>query len=142
MPGSGARATAARPTAHSAFTNDEASDPPVTADPASAPSRRPARAAVRGLVLRRRQSGSSASHGPRSLVNTVYALSARGVGLKVLTGRGAAIDTTTAAGELVFGIFGALAEFEREPISQRMVAGLASARTRGRVGVRITSGGS
>jgi len=45
------------------------------------------------------------------LVNTVHDLTARGVGLKVLTGQGAAIDTTTAAGTLVFGIFAALAEF-------------------------------
>ena len=40
-------------------------------------------------------------------------LSARGVGLRVLAGDGAQIDTTTAAGRLVFGIFAALAEFER-----------------------------
>lgn len=48
------------------------------------------------------------------LVNTVHDLTARGIGLKVLTGHGAAIDTTTAAGKLVFGVFAALAEFERE----------------------------
>ena len=70
------------------------------------------------------------------LVNTVHDLTARGVGLKVLTGQGAAIDTTTAAGKLVFGIFAALAEFERELISERTVAGLTSARARGRVGGR------
>lgn len=70
------------------------------------------------------------------LVNTVHDLTARGVGLKVLTGQGAAIDTTTAAGKLVFGIFAALAEFERKLISERTVAGLASARARGRVGGR------
>ena len=72
----------------------------------------------------------------RHLVNTVHDLTARGVGLKVLTGQGAAIDTTTAAGKLVFGIFAALAEFERELISERTVAGLASARARGRKGGR------
>ena len=70
------------------------------------------------------------------LVNTVHDLTGRGVGLKVLTGQGAAIDTTTAAGKLVFGIFAALAEFERELISERTVAGLASARARGRKGGR------
>ena len=72
----------------------------------------------------------------RHLVNTVHDLTARNVGLKVLTGQGAAIDTTTAAGKLVFGIFAALAEFERELISERTVAGLASARARGRKGGR------
>jgi len=70
------------------------------------------------------------------LVNTVHDLTARGIGLKVLTGQGAAIDTTTAAGKLVFGIFAALAEFERELISERTIAGLASARARGRKGGR------
>ncbi len=54
----------------------------------------------------------------RHLVNTVHELTARGVGLKVLIGQGAAINTTTAAGKLVFGIFAALAEFERELISE------------------------
>lgn len=72
----------------------------------------------------------------RHLINTVHELTGRGVGLKVLTGHGTAIDTTTAAGKLVFGIFAALAEFERALISERTVAGLASARTRGRNGGR------
>jgi DNA invertase Pin-like site-specific DNA recombinase len=72
----------------------------------------------------------------RHLINTVHALTDQGVGLKVLTGQGAAIDTTTAAGKLVFGIFAALAEFERDLISERTKAGLASARARGRKGGR------
>src|SRR3954449_4571599 len=72
----------------------------------------------------------------RHLVNTVHDLTARGIGLKVLTGQGAAIDTTTAAGKLVFGIFAALAEFERELIVERTKAGMAAARARGRTGGR------
>ena len=72
----------------------------------------------------------------RHLVNTVHDLTDRGIGLKVLTGEGAAIDTTTASGKLVFGIFAALAEFERALISERTVAGLAAARARGRTGGR------
>ena len=54
------------------------------------------------------------------LVNTVQDLSARGVGAQV--------DTTTAAGLLVFGIFAALAEFERELIRERTVAELEAER--------------
>lgn len=46
-------------------------------------------------------------------------------------GQGAAIDTTTAWGKLAFGIFAALAKFERELISERTIAGLASAPARG-----------
>jgi DNA invertase Pin-like site-specific DNA recombinase len=72
----------------------------------------------------------------RHLVNLIHDLTERGIGLKVLTGQGAAIDTTTAAGKLVFGIFAALAEFERELISERTRAGLAAARARGRNGGR------
>jgi DNA invertase Pin-like site-specific DNA recombinase len=70
----------------------------------------------------------------RHLVNTVHDLAERGVGFKVLSGQGASIDTTTPAGKLVFGIFAALAEFERELISERTKAGLASARARGKTG--------
>jgi DNA invertase Pin-like site-specific DNA recombinase len=72
----------------------------------------------------------------RHLVNTVDDLNQRGIGLKVLTGHGAAIDTTTPSGKLVFGIFAALAEFERELIVERTKAGMAAARARGRHGGR------
>ena len=70
------------------------------------------------------------------LVNTVQKLSDRGVGFRVLSGQGADIDTTTANGKLIFGIFAALAEFERELIRERTMAGLKSARARGRKGGR------
>ena len=72
----------------------------------------------------------------RHLVNLVHDLTKRGVGLRVLAGEGAAIDTTTANGRLMFGFFAALAEFERELIVERTKAGLASARARGRNGGR------
>jgi DNA invertase Pin-like site-specific DNA recombinase len=72
----------------------------------------------------------------RHLVNTVQELSDRGIGLKVLAGQGADIDTTTANGKLIFGIFAALAEFERELIRERTKAGLKAARLRGRKGGR------
>jgi len=70
----------------------------------------------------------------RHLVNTVHDLDQGGKGFKVLTGHGAQIDTTTSHGKLVFGIFAALAEYERALISERTKAGLASARARGRKG--------
>ena len=66
----------------------------------------------------------------RHLVNTVGDLTKRGIGLKVLAGEGASIDTTTANGRLIFAIFAGLAEFERELIIERTRAGLASARAR------------
>jgi DNA invertase Pin-like site-specific DNA recombinase len=72
---------------------------------------------------------------PHHLVSTVHDLMERQVGFRVLSGQGASIDTTTANGKLVFGIFAALAEFERELICERTLAGLASARARGRHGV-------
>ena len=72
----------------------------------------------------------------KHLVNTVDDLRDRGVGLRVLAGAGAEIDTSTANGRLVFGIFAALAEFERELIVERTRAGLAAARARGRLGGR------
>lgn len=59
------------------------------------------------------------------VVGLVGDLQKRGVGLKVLTGD---IDTTTVTGRLVFGIFATLAEFERDLIHERTMAGLAAAR--------------
>lgn len=72
----------------------------------------------------------------RHLVTMVQGLNGRGVGLKVLAGQGAEIDTTTPAGRMVFGIFASLAEFERDLIRERTMAGLSSARARGRKGGR------
>lgn len=69
-------------------------------------------------------------------MNTAQDLADHGIGLKVLAGQGAEIDTTTAGGKLIFGIFAALAEFERELIRERTRAGLAAARARGRKGGR------
>jgi len=72
----------------------------------------------------------------RDLVNLVYDLPTRGVGLRMLAGEGAAINTTTANGRLMFGFFAALSEFERELIVERAKAGLAAARAQGRNGGR------
>lgn len=70
------------------------------------------------------------------LVATVRALNERGIGLKVLAGQGAEIDTTTPAGRMIFGVFATLAEFERDLIRERTMAGLEAARARGRKGGR------
>lgn len=67
----------------------------------------------------------------RHLVNLIHDLTARGVGFNVLEGHGAEIDTTTANGRLIFGIFAALAEFERELIRERTRAGMQAARRQG-----------
>jgi DNA invertase Pin-like site-specific DNA recombinase len=69
----------------------------------------------------------------RHLVEVVTGLEDRGVGFRSLQ---ESIDTTTAGGRLVFHIFASLAEFERELIRERTLAGLAAARERGRVGGR------
>ncbi len=68
----------------------------------------------------------------RHLIDTVTALDERGIGFRSLR---ESIDTTTAGGRLVFHLFGALAQFEREIIRDRTMAGL-SARARGRNGGR------
>jgi DNA invertase Pin-like site-specific DNA recombinase len=52
----------------------------------------------------------------RHLVNVVHDLTKRNIGLRVLTGQGAAIDTTTAASKLVFGIFAALADYAERAV--------------------------
>lgn len=72
----------------------------------------------------------------KHLVGLMEELNHRQIGLKVLAGAGAHIDTTTANGRFVFGIFAALAEFEAELIRERTQAGLTAARARGRVGGR------
>ena len=69
----------------------------------------------------------------RHLVDTVTGLAERGIGFRSLQ---EAIDTTTPGGKLVFHVFAALAEFERDLIRERTAAGLAAARARGRHGGR------
>jgi DNA invertase Pin-like site-specific DNA recombinase len=68
-----------------------------------------------------------------NLIETVTSLAARGVGFRSIT---EAIDTTTPGGRLVFHLFGALGEFERDLIRERTRAGLAAAVARGRKGGR------
>jgi DNA invertase Pin-like site-specific DNA recombinase len=65
----------------------------------------------------------------RHLVDIVTGLAERGIGFRSLQ---EAIDTTTPGGKLVFHVFAALAEFERDLIRERTTAGLAAARARGR----------
>lgn len=70
----------------------------------------------------------------KHLISFVEDLTKRGVGFKVLQGN--QIDTTTATGKLNFGLFALLAEFERDIIRERTIAGLAAARAKGRKGGR------
>ncbi len=72
----------------------------------------------------------------KHLITLVDELGKKDIGLKVLAGAGAHIDTSTANGKLIFNIFAALAEFESELIKERTKAGLAAARARGRKGGR------
>jgi DNA invertase Pin-like site-specific DNA recombinase len=69
----------------------------------------------------------------RHLIDVVTELSNRGVGFRSLQEN---LDTTSSGGKLVFHVFGALAEFERDLIRDRTQAGLAAARARGRKGGR------
>jgi DNA invertase Pin-like site-specific DNA recombinase len=81
------------------------------------------------VVWRLDRLGRSLKH----LIETVAFLHDHGIGLRSLTEQ---LDTTTPAGKLIFHVFGALAEFERDLIRERTYAGLAAARARGRRGGR------
>lgn len=81
------------------------------------------------VVWRLDRLGRSLQH----LIETVTDLQAKGIGFKSLTEQ---IDTTTPGGVLIFHVFGALAQFERDLIRERTRAGLTAARARGRQGGR------
>ncbi len=81
------------------------------------------------VVWRLDRLGRSLKH----LIETVTKLQSTGVAFQSITEN---INTSTATGQLVFHIFGALAEFERNLIRERMIAGLEAARARGRKGGR------
>ena len=81
------------------------------------------------VVWRLDRLGRSLPH----LIETIGALEARGVGFRSLT---EAIDTTTSGGRLIFHVFGALGQFERDLIRERTKAGLTAAAARGRKGGR------
>jgi DNA invertase Pin-like site-specific DNA recombinase len=81
------------------------------------------------VVWRLDRLGRSLKH----LIDTMTKLDEQGIGFQSLTEN---IDTTSSTGKLVFHIFGALAEFERNLIRDRTQAGLAAARARGRQGGR------
>lgn len=71
----------------------------------------------------------------RDLIEQIRGLEDRGIGFRSIT---ESIDTTTAGGRLIFHVFGALAEFERQLIRERTIAGLEAARADGRTGGRPT----
>ncbi len=81
------------------------------------------------VVWRLDRLGRSLPH----LLDVLAQLDGRGVGFRSLT---EALDTSTSGGRLVFGVFGAIAQFERELITERTRAGLAAAKAQGRVGGR------
>lgn len=81
------------------------------------------------VVWRLDRLGRSLQH----LLETIAHLQQRAIGFKSLTEN---IDTTTPGGKLIFHVFGALAEFERDLIRERTQAGLAAARARGKYGGR------
>jgi DNA invertase Pin-like site-specific DNA recombinase len=84
------------------------------------------------VVWRLDRLGRSLKH----LIETITALNNRKIGFKSTTEN---IDTTTSGGKLIFHIFGALAEFERDIVRERTNAGLQAARARGRKGGRPKS---
>jgi DNA invertase Pin-like site-specific DNA recombinase len=84
------------------------------------------------VVWRLDRLGRSLKH----LIETISQLDTCKIGFKSLTED---IDTTTSGGKLIFHIFGALAEFERNLIRERTQAGLLAARARGRKGGRPKS---
>lgn len=69
----------------------------------------------------------------RHLITTISELKERGVGFKSLQ---EGMDTSTPMGMMIFHVFGALAEFERDLIRERVIAGMEAARARGRLGGR------
>jgi DNA invertase Pin-like site-specific DNA recombinase len=100
---------------------------------ADRPGWREARAALRAgdtlVVWRLDRLGRSLKH----LIEVITELDGQGIGFKSVQ---ESLDTTTPGGRLVFHVFGALAQFERELIQERTKAGLAAARARGRMGGR------
>jgi DNA invertase Pin-like site-specific DNA recombinase len=84
------------------------------------------------VVWRLDRLGRSLNH----LIETITGLNNQHIGFKSITEN---IDTTTSGGKLIFHIFGALAEFERDIIRERTQAGLTAARARGRKGGRPKS---
>lgn len=81
------------------------------------------------IVWRLDRLGRSLKH----LIETISQLNERNIGFKSVQEN---IDTTTSGGKLVFHLFGSLAEFERDLIRERTMAGLQAARARGRKGGR------
>jgi DNA invertase Pin-like site-specific DNA recombinase len=72
----------------------------------------------------------------RHLINTVHDLNCREIGFRALTGYGSNINTSDPSGKLMFNLFASLAEFERDLIAERTIAGIRAARARGRIGGR------
>ena len=72
----------------------------------------------------------------KDLIERLTELHQKNIGFKSVT---ESIDTTTSGGKLIFHIFGALAEFERDIIRERTNAGLTAARARGKKGGRPKS---